>query len=62
MGGRTKIPCQVIFLNDKAVEQVPGPGKYKINTPTASGGRMTSFDARFKQNVTDAPGPGKYYH
>jgi hypothetical protein len=29
MGSKTRIPCHVLFLNDKAIGDAPGPGKYK---------------------------------
>jgi len=37
-----------------------GPGHYDIKKPDIPGGNLVTKESRFKQSLSDVPGPGTY--
>ena len=37
-----------------------GPGSYDVKAPDVPGGNLVTKESRFKQSVSDVPGPGTY--
>lgn len=61
IGNHNNETLKVGFLNDKAINQNPGPGAYHSKVVKLKGGKMTTKSTRFdSSNKENLPGVGAY--